>query len=131
MSARSRLMTPEEKARMDEATKAYVAVLEQHLRASYQRDGDTPGFAEWHTFSQWGAVISLAVQNMLCPEPYGALRIPLGPMIKAIGIAIGSQSANATPQEFERLMLLFGEGVGIGRAETHGLAINMPTAGRA
>lgn len=131
MSAPSRMVTPEEKRRLDEAAGLFVASLEQHLRASYPTQDGTPAFDEWHVYSRMGAVISLAVQSLLVPEPYGVQRVALDPMVKAIGIAIGMQSANATPEEFERLMELFGEGVGIGRAETHGIAINMPTAGRA
>lgn len=131
MSAPSRMLTPEEKAVLDQATGVFVAVLEQHLRTCYPRQADTLAFDEWHPFSRMGAVISLAVQSLLVPEPFGVHRVPLDPMVKAIGMAIGMQSANTTPEEFERLMLLFGEGVGIGRAETHGIAINMPTAGRA
>ena len=131
MSTPSRILTPGEKQRMDEATQTYVAVLEQQLGALYVRHGDTPGFIEWHALSQWGAVINMAVQNLLSPEAYGVPRLPLEPMVRAIGMAIGSKTANATHEEFERLMLMFGEGAGIGRAENHAIAINMPTAGRA
>lgn len=131
MSAPSRVLTPDEKHRVDEAAAQFVASLEHHLRGLYPGDHQTPGFDQWPSISRMGAVATAAVQALLNPEAFGVARLPLDPMIKAIGMAVGLQTANATPEEFERLMMMFGEGVGIGRAENHAIAMNMPTAGRA
>lgn len=131
MSTPTRIVTPEEREHLNEVTGVFVAQLEIYLQAVYAlQDGNIP-FEAMPVYSRMGAVIITAVQSLLAPEPFGVPRMPLDPMIKAIGMAIGCQTANTTQEEFERLMIMFGEGVGIGRAETHNAAINMPTAGRA
>lgn len=131
MSTPSRMLTPTEKAYLDQAARVYVAALEKHLGILYPGGEDEAPFTSWDPIAKLAAIATVAVQSLLSAEAYGEPRLALDPMLKAIGFAIGGQSAHTTQEEFERLMTAFGEGVGIGRAETHAIFMKMPTAGRA
>lgn len=109
--AKSSIVGHGEQQELNTAAVAFVEVLMGQALNLYT------GFKDWPPEAQHACLITMGLQQLLCPESFGAQTLSLDHAAYATGVALGSMTGNVPNEAVSAYLKHMGTGFAVGRRE--------------